>query len=356
MQGLNGMNILVADDDPEIRELLEHALSSFGYNVTTACDGLEAFELLRTGKFKILITDWQMPGLTGLELCEKVRNHDAGNYTYIIVLTSHSYLDSVVCCLEAGADDYLSKPFRPAELLVRIRAGERLLSLESRELTIFALAKLVESRDDDTGCHVERMRDYARILAEELAQDKDFSGTIDGRYINLLYLTTPLHDIGKVGIPDQILRKPGKLTSDEFDVMKTHTTIGATTLDAVTAVHKNAAYLVMAREIALTHHERWDGSGYPNGLAGESIPLCGRITAVADVYDALTSKRTYKEAFPHARAVEIIKEGSGKHFDPQMVDAFLRCAKAFESRSFRLKDHEAPASKLEEKEQSQIGR
>lgn len=337
------MNILVADDDPEIRELLEHALTSFGYDVTTARDGQEAFDLLRSGKFRMLLTDWQMPGLTGIELCELVRKHEAGSYIYIIVLTSHSYLDSVVCCLEAGADDYISKPFRPAELLVRIRAGERLLSLESRELTIFALAKLVESRDDDTGCHVERMRDYARILAEELAQDKDFSGTIDGRYINLLYLTTPLHDIGKVGIPDQILRKPGKLTAEEFSVMKTHTTIGASTLEAVTAAHKNAAYLVMAREIALTHHERWDGTGYPHGLSGRAIPLAGRITAVADVYDALTSKRSYKEAFTHERAVEIIKEGSGKHFDPQMVNAFLRCAKAFESRKWRLKDDAPPA-------------
>jgi putative two-component system response regulator len=337
------MNILVADDDPEIRELLEHALTSFGYDVTTARDGQEAFDLLRSGKFRMLLTDWQMPGLTGIELCELIRKHEAGSYIYIIVLTSHSYLDSVVCCLEAGADDYISKPFRPAELLVRIRAGERLLSLESRELTIFALAKLVESRDDDTGCHVERMRDYARILAEELAQDKAFSGTIDGRYINLLYLTTPLHDIGKVGIPDEILRKPGKLTAEEFSVMKTHTTIGASTLEAVTAAHKNAAYLVMAREIALTHHERWDGTGYPHGLSGRAIPLAGRITAVADVYDALTSKRSYKEAFTHERAVEIIKEGSGKHFDPQMVNAFLRCAKAFESRKWRLKDDAPPA-------------
>ncbi|MCC7420149.1 MAG: response regulator [Planctomycetaceae bacterium] len=348
------MNILVADDDPQICELLDHALSSFGYSVTTARDGLEAFELLRSGKFRILLTDWQMPGLTGIELCELIRKQDAGNYIYIIVLTSHSYLDSVVCCLEAGADDYLSKPFRPAELLVRIRAGERLLSLESRELTIFALAKLVESRDDETGCHVDRMRDYARILAEELAQDKDFSGTIDGRYINLLYLTTPLHDIGKVGIPDQILRKPGKLTAEEFAVMKTHTTIGASTLEAVTAVHKNAAYLVMAREIALTHHERWDGTGYPHGLSGSSIPLCGRITAVADVYDALTSKRSYKEAFPHERAVEIIKEGSGKHFDPRLVSAFLRCAKAFESRSWRLKEQGASSNLLDRGDQGQI--
>lgn len=337
---MGSMNILVADDDPSTVELLEHALSNLGYSVVTASDGLEAFELVRTGKFRILLTDWQMPGMTGIELCERIRRQCPGSYIYIIVLSSYSSLDGVVCCLEAGADDYLSKPFRPAELLVRIRAGERLLNLESRELTIFALAKLVESRDDDTGGHVERMREYARILADDLSRQSDFADVIDGQYVNLLYLTTPLHDIGKVGIPDHILRKPGKLTEEEFEIMKTHTVIGAETLDAVTAVHHNAAYLAMAKEIALTHHERWDGRGYPHGRSGEDIPLCGRITAIADVYDALTTKRSYKDAFSHELAVQIITEGSGTQFDPRLVDAFIRCCPAFEETRQRLRDPE----------------
>ncbi|MHC4875172.1 MAG: HD domain-containing phosphohydrolase [Planctomycetota bacterium] len=336
------MNILVADDDQSTAELLSHALQKFGYDVTVANDGLRAFELMRTGKFRILLTDWQMPGMTGLELCEQIRKQMVGSYTYIIVLTSYSSLDGVVCCLQAGADDYLTKPFKPAELLVRIRAGERLLSLESRELTIFALAKLVESRDDDTGGHVERMRDYARILAEELSRRPEFSGEVDGQYIDLLYLTTPLHDIGKVGIPDQILGKPGKLTVEEFEVMKTHTTIGGQTLEAVTSLHSNAAYLLMAKEIAMTHHERWDGTGYPAGLSGEDIPLSGRITAIADVYDALTTKRSYKEAFSHEKAVRIITEGRGTHFDPRLVDAFLSCADKFEQTGRRLRDDVLP--------------
>lgn len=330
------MNVLIADDDPGTVELLQHALEKLGYCVTTASDGLEAFRLVRTGRYKILITDWQMPGLTGLELCEKIRKHSAGSYVYIIMLTSYSGLDGVVCCLEGGADDYLKKPFRPAELFVRIRAGERLLNLESRELTIFALARLVESRDNETGGHLERMREYAKILAEELADHPDFASEIDGRYVDLLYLTTPLHDIGKVAIPDGILRKPGKLTPEEAEVMKTHTVIGADTLSDVTAMHHNATYLGMARDIALTHHERWDGSGYPYGLSGDDIPLCGRITALADVYDALTTKRSYKEAFAHAEARRIIVESRGQHFDPRVVDTFLKCEDRFQETYRRL--------------------
>lgn len=322
------MNVLVADDDPITVELLSSALRRMGYAVTSCSNGEDAFHLVRTGRFRMLITDWQMPGMTGLELCERIRRH-GGDYVYTILLTSYSGLDNVVCGIEAGADDFLSKPFRPAELLARIRAGERILNLESREVTIFALARLVESRDLETGGHLERMREYARVLAEELATTDEFSSQIDGQYIRLLYLTTPLHDIGKVAIPDSILQKPGPLTEEEFEIMKTHTTLGAQTLDEVTSAHSNAQYLKMARDIALTHHERWDGSGYPRGLAEEEIPLCGRITAIADVYDALTTKRCYKEAFPHFVACRMLEEGRGSQFDPRIIDAFLSCAEEF---------------------------
>ncbi|MFV0443142.1 MAG: HD domain-containing phosphohydrolase [Planctomycetaceae bacterium] len=323
------MNVLIADDDPGTVELLQNALEQLGYQVSTATNGLDAYRQVKTGQYRMLITDWQMPGMTGLELCELIRKHSAGEYIYIIMLTSYTKLDGVVCCLEAGADDYLCKPCRPAELLVRVRAGERVLTLESRELTIFAMAKLVESRDNETGGHLERMREYARLLAEELSHTPAFESEVDGRYINLLYLTTPLHDIGKVAIPDGILRKPGKLTPEEFAVMKTHTTIGSQTLADVTEHHHSAAYMSMARDIALTHHERYDGSGYPYGLKGQEIPLCGRITALADVYDALTSRRTYKPAFSHEDARQIILDSSGSHFDPQIVDAFVRCEAKF---------------------------
>ncbi|SFI29884.1 HD domain-containing phosphohydrolase [Planctomicrobium piriforme] len=323
------MNILVADDDPSMIALLTNALEAFGYDVTVANDGNEAFHLLRTGKYRLFISDWQMPGMTGLELCREIRRRGAGGYIYIILLTSFSGLDGVVQGLDAGADDFIAKPFNPSELLVRIRAGQRILNLESRELTIFALAKLAESRDQETGDHLERMREYVKILAEELSQYDDFWGIIDGDYINLLYLTSPLHDIGKVAIPDSILLKPGRLTAEEFEVMKTHTTLGARTLADVAECHPNASYLQMAMDIALTHHERWDGGGYPHGLKGTEIPLCGRITAIADVYDALTSNRVYKEAYSHEVAREIIERDRGTHFDPQLVDAFLHAEEKF---------------------------
>jgi putative two-component system response regulator len=341
------MNVLIADDDPGTVELLEHALQRLGYDVTTAGNGTEAYNLMRTGRFRMLITDWQMPGMTGIELCEKIRKHCAGGYVYIIVLTTYSGLDGVVCCLEAGADDYLKKPFRPAELFVRIRAGERLLNLESREMTIFALARLVESRDNETGGHLERMREFARILAEDLAEQPEFADEVDGQFINLLYQTTPLHDIGKVAIPDGILRKPGRLTPEEIEVMRTHTTIGAKTLGDVAAMHTSASYLSIARDIALTHHERYDGTGYPYGLAGNDIPLCGRITALADVYDALSSKRAYKPAYSHDEAKRLIVEGSGSHFDPRIVAAFLRCESRFIETSIRMRAADEVAVPLE---------
>ncbi|WP_437193476.1 HD domain-containing phosphohydrolase [Planctomicrobium sp. SH527] len=323
------MNILIADDDPGTIDTLSNALIAFGYDVTVALDGNEALLLLRTGRFRMFISDWEMPGMTGIDLCREVRGRSCGNYIYIILLTSHSGLASVVEGLNAGADDFIPKPFNPSELLVRIRAGERILSLESRELTIFALAKLAESRDQETGDHLERMREYVRILAEDLSHYDPYKDEIDGEYINMLYLTSPLHDIGKVAIPDRILLKPGPLAPDEFEVMKTHTTLGAKTLEDVAASHPNAGYLQMAMDIALTHHERYDGTGYPNGLQGDEIPLCGRITAVADVYDALTSARVYKEAFTHETAKSIIVSKSGQQFDPLIVEAFLRCEDQF---------------------------
>lgn len=332
------MHILVADDDTITADVISHALRKFGYDVTVVNDGLRAHELLRTGRYKLLISDWQMPGMTGLELCEEVRNRRFGGYIYVILLTSFGGIDSLVCGLEAGADDFLTKPFDPTELLVRVRVGERVLGLESRELMIFALAKLAESRDQETGAHLERMREYARILAEELSTVPDFCDEIDGEYVNLIYLTTPLHDIGKVAIPDSILLKQGRLTIEEFNVMKTHTTLGAKTLEEVAAHDPKGGFLQMAKEIALTHHEKFNGSGYPHGLVGEEIPLAGRITAVADVYDALTSKRVYKDSYEHAIAKRILLEGAGTLFDSRVIQAFLTREEEFMSIREQLGD------------------
>jgi putative two-component system response regulator len=314
------VRILIADDDDIAAEILEHAMAQFGYQVTTARNGREALELVRSGQFRMVVSDWEMPEMTGIELCQEIRRRSASGYVYVILLTSRHGTQSVVDGLSAGADDFVNKPFQPQELVMRVRAGERILSLESRELIIFSMAKLAESRDPETGAHLERIREYCRVLAAHLAQQAKFREQVDGDYVQLIYMTSPLHDIGKVGIPDRVLLKPGPLTREEFEIMKQHTVIGARTLAA--AAPSEAKFLCMARDIARWHHEKVDGSGYPDGLAGEDIPLCGRIVALADVYDALTTKRVYKPAFSHEKAVAIIRESRGSHFDPDIVDAF----------------------------------
>jgi putative two-component system response regulator len=325
------MRVLVVEDDDIVAEILANALSAFGYDVTVALDGRQAFEFVRTGDFRLILSDWEMPEMSGVDLCRQIRRRQWTSYIYIILLTSHSSVDSVIHGLEAGADDFLTKPFQPQELRLRLRVGERILALENRDLTVFALAKVAESRDEQTGAHLERIREYCRILADELSHHKDYRDTIDGEYVHLIYLTSPLHDIGKVGIPDNVLLKPGRLTPEEFEIMKQHATIGGDTLAAAAQAHPEAHFLDMAREIALTHHEWFDGSGYPRGLSGKGIPLCGRITMLADVYDALTSARVYKPAYSHETARTMIVKGSGTQFDPDVVQAFLHREEDFQA-------------------------
>lgn len=332
------MRVLVVDDDPVTLEMVAENLAHYGYDVTTASDGREAYELVRTGRFRLVVSDWQMPHMTGLQLCREIRKRNWYGYVYFLLLTSNTGTENCVLGLEAGADDFLTKPFQPEELRQRLRTGERILSLESRDLMIFAMAKLTESRDNETGAHLERMREYSRILAEEMSDWPKYSQVIDGDYVQLLYLTSPLHDIGKVGIPDAVLLKPGRLTTEEFEVMKTHTTLGGDTLCALVQARPEAEFLTMAKEIALTHHERYDGAGYPYGLEGAEIPLCGRIVALADVYDALTSKRVYKPAFSHETARGIILDGRGTQFDPDVVQAFLNREGEFIETSQKLGD------------------
>ena len=203
--------------------------SQFGYQRDRRAQRLRSLDLLRSGQFRMVISDWVMPKMTGIELCQEIRQRSAGGYVYVILLTSRQGTQNVVDGMNAGADDFISKPFQPQELLVRIRAGERILALESRELIIFSLAKLAESRDPETGAHLERIREYCRVIAEHLSQQPKFRDEVDGDYVQLMYMTSPLHDIGKVGIPDRILLKAGKLTGDEFEIMKTHAEIGAQT-------------------------------------------------------------------------------------------------------------------------------
>jgi putative two-component system response regulator len=320
----NQLGVLVVEDDCISAELLANSLDYFGYSVTVVESGGQAFELVRTGDFRMVVSGWEMPEMNGAELCRKIRQRDWSKYIYFVLLTSHNELEHIVEGLKAGADDFLTKPFQVEELRARLRTGERVLSLESRDVMLFTLAKLTESRDIETGMHLERMREYCRILADELSGWDKYAAEIDGEYVQLLYLTSPLHDIGKVGIPDKVLLKPGRLTPDEFEIMKLHTTIGGETLAAATKAHAHARFLTMARDIAFTHHERFDGKGYPLGLTGTDIPLCGRLTAVADVYDALTTKRVYKPKFAHEHARGIVEQGSGTQFDPDVVTAFFR--------------------------------
>lgn len=323
------MRILIVDDDDLALEALAHALQQDGHETVSATNGFEALERLRREPCRLVISDWVMPEMDGLDLCRSVRRGSFDAYIYIILLTSRAEQQDVVEGLSAGADEFLTKPLFPEELRVRVRTAERILALETREVAIFAMAKLAESRDPETGEHLERMRSYSRILAQQLATAGAYMDTVDEEYVRLIYLTSPLHDIGKVGIPDSVLLKPGRLSDREFEIMKTHTTIGAATLEAAERQYPGVPYLRLAKNIARSHHERFDGSGYPLGLVGDDIPLCGRIVALADVYDALTSKRVYKAAFTHDVARSLIVEETGAHFDPHIVEAFLAVEEEF---------------------------
>jgi len=317
------------------------ALQQAGYETTSASNGHEAMAILRRGEHRLVITDWEMPGMDGLALCTAIRQEDLPTYVYTIMLTSHRGVDQVVEGMNAGADDFIVKPFRPQELTVRVRAGERILSLETREVAIFAMAKLAESRDPETGSHLERVQEYCRAIAKHMYLARRPGYEVDAQYVRTIYLTSPLHDIGKIGIPDSVLLKPGRLSDREFEIMKTHTTVGAETLGAAVEQFPDAKFLLMARDVSLTHHERFDGTGYPQGLTGMNIPLSGRIVAVADVYDALTTKRVYKHAFAHDLAKAIIVEETGSHFDPEIVSAFL----AMESEFIRIRERYAEFAK-----------
>ncbi|REK10834.1 MAG: response regulator [Planctomycetota bacterium] len=323
------MKVLVVDDNSVTVDMLEHTLRRGGYDVLTATSGRAALEIVERGDCQLVVTDWEMPEMSGLELCRRIRQFGSLHYVYVILLTARRDASDTIEGMTAGADDFIAKPFQPTELILRVRAGERLLALETRDLLIFLLAKLTESRDNDAGAHLERVRTYSRIIAEHLRRLPEYRDVLSPEFVRLIYLTSPLHDIGKVAIPDAVLLKPGSLTEDEFEVMKTHTTRGAETLDAALKAYPTARFLRMARDIAISHHEWYDGSGYPRGLAGSNIPLCGRIVALADTYDALTSKRVYKEAYSHEKAKAAILKSRGSHFDPDVVDAFLANEKKF---------------------------
>lgn len=352
--------ILVVDDLPENTRLLESFLKPRGYVVVCAHDGEEALRAVDRESPDLILLDLMMPKMNGFEVCKRLKLEPLTHHIPIIIITGVSEKEANVKALEAGADDFLVKPFDSILLSARIQSSLRSkllqdqiiqyqqqlleynLTLEKRirertaqlartqEIALFSLAKLAESRDTETGAHLDRIRCYAREIAAELVSSGHEEVGFENDFVDRVYLSSPLHDIGKVGIPDGILLKPGKLDKAEFEIMKTHTQIGGDTLYAadIEAGHEES-FLGMGRDIAYFHHERWDGGGYPKGLVGREIPLAARIAAVSDVYDALTSRRPYKEALSHEESKAIIMEGRGTQFDPAIVDAFLAREKQF---------------------------
>lgn len=353
--------VLIVDDSRAVRTFVRELLEQVGYAVIEANDGIAGLEAIATRKPDVVLLDIEMPNKTGLEVLDEL---DVANRLFSIILfTTLSSLDAIVNGLERGADDYIVKPFKKDEFMARLAAAIRIAhnkkllfearmtaertieqmrqmqsilsdqklieqkireTSEAQSATIFAMAKLAESRDEDTGGHLERVREYCRELAKDLRRHSSYSDHITAEFIDCIQHAAPLHDIGKVAIPDGILQKPGKLTPDEFEAMKSHTVIGADTLQLVFNSYPGNMFIGMGIEIALYHHERWDGSGYPDGLVGKNIPLPARIMALADVYDALRSDRCYRKGLTHDQARDIILEGDGKHFDPEVVMAFLR--------------------------------
>jgi len=339
-------SILIVDDAVANLELLSELLGARGYEPRPALSGAHALMAAQADPPDLVLLDVDMPDMDGYEVCQRFKaDEQLQDIPVIFVSAIFTQAEDKVKALSLGAVDYVTKPFQAEEVYARVETHLRLRSLQveverhNRDLeglvqekveeigsaqaaTIFALAKLAEYRDDDTGRHLERAAAYCRILAVEMAQTPRFAAVFTEQYADTLARAAPLHDIGKVAVPDAILLKPGKLSVVEFEQMKRHTTIGADTLRAVQAQYPGNAFLQMGIEIAESHHEKWDGSGYEQGLAGEAIPVAARIVAVADVYDAVRSRRSYKPALPHAAAREIILEGRGAHFDPAVVDAF----------------------------------
>ena len=316
--------ILIVDDSPVNIDILKGILGD-EYNIKAATNGEVALKIARKLRPDLILLDIMMPGMDGYEVCSRLKaNIETQNIPVIFITAKDEPMDEIHG-FEVGAVDYITKPISPPVVLARVRTHlalhnqkwelERLVKERTKELLdtqleiIRRLGRAAEYRDDETGMHVIRMSKYAYEIALEIGLDEQDA--------ELILNVAPMHDVGKIGIPDAILLKPGKLTPEEWEIMKKHTVYGARIIG-----EHSSKILKAARTVALTHHEKWDGTGYPNGLAGEDIPLIGRICAVADVFDALTSKRPYKEAWDIERAVNLILEEKGKHFDPKLVDAF----------------------------------
>ena len=345
-------NIMVIDDQPANLRLMEEMLKQEGYGVRSFPRGRLALEAAAEQPPDLILLDINMPEMDGFEVCRRLKADEQLAAIPVIFLSALNETPDKVKGFRSGSVDFITKPFQLEEVQVRIKTQLSLHQLrtrlekqngelgtlvkaqvkviaESQMATIFALAKLAESRDNETGKHLERVQALCKVLAVGLGKCSKYAALITDDYVRDIFHASPLHDIGKVAIPDHILLKPGKLTVEEFGVMKTHTTLGAQTLELVGEKHPGNTFITMGIEIARSHHEKWDGSGYPNGIAREAIPVCARIMAVADCYDAMRSKRCYKESYSHEESIGIIAQSSGQHFDPEIVRAFGDTEDAF---------------------------
>jgi len=353
--------VLVVDDTPENLALMS-ALLRDEYVVRVANSGERALRLAQDKPPDLILLDVMMPGMDGYEVLRQLQAAPSTRGIPVVFLTARGDVEDEKRGLELGAVDYIAKPISPPIVMARVRSHlalkasadflrDKAAYLESeverrtrevvaiQDVTIMAMASLAETRDSDTGNHIRRTQHYVRALALALRGHPRFAGQLDEHAIDLLFRSAPLHDIGKVGIPDRILLKPGRLTPEEFAIMKRHAALGHAAIDqAERALGTDVGFLRMAKEIALSHHECWDGSGYPAGLRGDAIPVSARLMALADVYDALISRRVYKEGMPHARAAGIIREGRGGQFDPDVVDAFCALEEEFQSIARRYAD------------------
>ena len=354
--------VLVVDDTPDNLSLMSGLLKEH-YRVMLANNGEKALKLARAAEAPdLILLDIMMPGLSGYDVCKILKDDPATLHIPIIFLTAMTAAEEERKGLELGAVDFITKPVNPPIMLARVstqlhvkaaadflrdqngyletevqRRGKELAAIQ--DVTILAMASLAETRDNDTGNHIRRTQHYLRLLANQLRTHPRFDRFLDDRTIDILFKSAPLHDIGKVGIPDRILLKPGRFEPHEFEIMKTHCKLGRDAIQhAEDQLGLEVEFLHYAKEIAYSHQEKWDGSGYPEGWAGDAIPISARLMAVADVYDALISRRVYKEGMPHEKAVSIITEGRGSHFDPDIVDAFLALTEQFKAVALEFAD------------------
>jgi putative two-component system response regulator len=359
--------ILVVDDTPDNLSLMSGLLKD-AYKVKVANGGEKAIKIaLSESPPDLILLDIMMPETDGYEVCKRLKSESTTRNIPIIFLTAKAEVEDEAYGLELGASDYITKPISPPIVLARVKTHLEIKRVQDflrdknqfleaevqkrtvevmaiQDVTIHAMASLAETRDNETGNHIRRTQHYIKLLANKLRVHPRFAHFLDSdQTIELLFKSAPLHDIGKVGIPDRILLKPGRFEPEEFEIMKTHTTLGR---DAITHAEQQLGiempFLTLAKEIAYSHQEKWDGSGYPEGLSGDDIPISARLMAVADVYDALISRRVYKSGMSHEKAVEIMIEGRGTHFDPDVLDAFLELQDAFQmvAKAYSDSDHD----------------